>query len=109
MKTHYIKPILILVIVTSGLVLAYLWLNNWCADLESILKIVATCSGIMIAMYASFNLSRNVDAHQESIELKRKEYSLQLINKHYGSFISVIFVFKYFIVGKVLVFKKCYF
>lgn len=59
----------------------YSWQNAWSPALDNVLKIVATGIGVTTALYAAMNFARLNRAHEETVELKKKELSAKFIER----------------------------
>lgn len=68
-------------ILTAVSVTLVLWLRNWQAPLDEILKVVATGVGATTATYAAMSLARLNRAHIETVELKKLELTAKFIER----------------------------
>jgi len=66
---------------TAAALLLLLWLRNWQASLDEIVKVIATGIGATTALYAALNLARLNAAHVETVELKKLELTAKFIER----------------------------
>ena len=60
---------------------AYAWVNAWVVSLDSIVKILALGVGATTAIYAAMTLALIYAAHQQTVDLKRKEFAARLMER----------------------------
>lgn len=62
-------------------VVGYSWHSSWNVQTENIVKIIVAGIGVTTALYAAMNLARLNRAHEETVELKKKELSAKFIER----------------------------
>lgn len=60
----------------------YGWAQAWKVTLDDVVKILALGAGTATAIYAAMTLDLIYVAHQETVDLKRKEFSARLMERY---------------------------